>query len=62
VLRTLKEKKLYAKLLKCEFWLHEVSFLGHVISGDGIVVDPSNVDAVLEWFSGLLPEVDRRIF
>ncbi|XP_050908397.1 uncharacterized protein LOC127122025 [Lathyrus oleraceus] len=43
------EKKLYAKLSKCEFWLKEVSFLGHVISGGGIDVDPSKVDAVLQW-------------
>ncbi|MCI00567.1 RNA-directed DNA polymerase (Reverse transcriptase), partial [Trifolium medium] len=49
VLQVLKEKKLYAKLSKCEFWLHKVSFLGHVISGDGIAVDPSKVDAVLQW-------------
>ena len=47
VLEVLKEKKLYAKLSKCEFWLSEVSFLGHVISGDGIAVDPSKVDVVL---------------
>ena len=45
----MKEKKLYAKLSKCEFWLKEVSFLGHVISGSGIVVDPSKVDVVLQW-------------
>ncbi|RHN78856.1 putative nucleotidyltransferase, Ribonuclease H [Medicago truncatula] len=48
-LQVLKEKKLYAKLSKCEFWLKEVSFLGHVISGDGIVVDPSKVEAVSQW-------------
>ena len=46
VLQVLKEKKLYAKLSKCEFWLNEVSFLGQVISGSGIVVDPTKVDAV----------------
>jgi len=45
----LKEKKLFSKLSKCEFWLREVSFLGHVISKGGIVVDPSMVDAVLQW-------------
>lgn len=45
----LKERWLYAKLSKCEFWLGKVSFLGHVISGEGIVVDPSKVDAVLQW-------------
>ncbi|KAK2452132.1 hypothetical protein QL285_011125 [Trifolium repens] len=49
VLRTLQEKKLYAKLSKCEFWLKEVSFLGHVISSGGIAVDPSKVDAVMKW-------------
>ena len=40
---------MYAKLSKCEFWLKEVSFLGHVISGSGIVIDPSKVDFVLQW-------------
>ena len=49
VLQVLKEKKLYAKLSKCEFWLNEVSFLGHIISGNGIAVDPSKVDAVSQW-------------
>ncbi|XP_058758243.1 uncharacterized protein LOC131631466 [Vicia villosa] len=49
VLQVLKERKLYAKLSKCDFWLEEVSFLGHVISGDGIAVDPSKVDVVLQW-------------
>ncbi|GAU38281.1 hypothetical protein TSUD_119620 [Trifolium subterraneum] len=49
VLQTLKDKKLYAKLSKCEFWLKEVSFLGHVISNKGIAVDPSKVSAVLQW-------------
>jgi len=49
VLQVLKEKKLYAKLSKCEFWLKEVSFLGHVISGSGVAVDPSKVEAVSQW-------------
>jgi len=51
VLHTLKDKKLFAKLSKCEFWLREVSFLGHVISKGGIAVDLSKVDAVLQWES-----------
>jgi len=49
VLQVLKEKKLYAKLSKCEFWLNEVSFFGHIISGSRIAVDPSKVDAVSQW-------------
>ena len=51
VLRVLKEKQLCAKLSKCEFWLREVCFLGHVISKGGILVDLSKVDAVLQWES-----------
>ncbi|XP_039057215.1 uncharacterized protein LOC120200425 [Hibiscus syriacus] len=40
VLQTLQNKKLYAKFSKCELWLTEVSFLGHVVSAEGILVDP----------------------
>jgi len=49
VLGILREKKLFAKLSKCEFWLSEVKFLGHVISQEGVAVDPSKVEAVLAW-------------
>jgi hypothetical protein len=45
----LREKKLFAKLKKCEFWLEEVSFLGHVVSKNGLAVDPAKVQAVVEW-------------
>ncbi len=48
-LQTLREHKLYAKYEKCDFWLKEVKFLGHVVTGEGIKVDPSKVEAVLEW-------------
>ncbi|KAL2317625.1 hypothetical protein Fmac_031501 [Flemingia macrophylla] len=51
VLQILKNKQLYAKLSKCEFWLEEVKFLGHVISKKGISVDSSKVEAVLQWES-----------
>jgi hypothetical protein len=46
VLQKLRENQLYAKLSKCEFWL-KVSFLGHIISEEGMYVDPSNVKDVL---------------
>jgi hypothetical protein len=49
VLERLRSEKLYAKLEKCEFWLDSVSFLRHVISGDGVAVDPEKVKAVVEW-------------
>jgi hypothetical protein len=48
VLRKLRENQLYAKVSKCEFWLREVSFLGHVITGGGIAVDPVKVRDVLK--------------
>jgi hypothetical protein len=40
---------LYTKFSKCEFWIKEVPFLGHVVSPEGIAVDPGNVKEVLEW-------------
>ena len=49
VLQTLREKKLYAKLRKCDFWLNEVSFLGHIVSSEGIRVDPTKIEAVVNW-------------
>ena len=49
VLGVLRKKQLYAKLEKCEFWLDEVQFLGHVVNKDGMVVDPSKVEALLKW-------------
>ncbi|GKD03014.1 putative reverse transcriptase domain-containing protein, partial [Tanacetum coccineum] len=49
VLGLLKREKLYAKFSKCEFWLREVQFFGHVINGNGIHVDPSMIEAVKNW-------------
>ncbi|KAA3462203.1 reverse transcriptase [Gossypium australe] len=49
VLQILREKQLYAKFSKCEFWLKEVTFLGHVVSAEGIRVDPRKIEAVLGW-------------
>ncbi|GJX34818.1 putative reverse transcriptase domain-containing protein [Tanacetum coccineum] len=49
ILDLLKEEKLYAKFSKCEFWLKEVQFLGHVVNRNGIHVDPSKVESVKNW-------------
>jgi hypothetical protein len=49
VLQGLRDHQLYVKLSKCELWLTEVQFLGHVVSSDGISVDLSNVQEVLDW-------------
>ncbi|XP_060216698.1 uncharacterized protein LOC132644138 [Lycium barbarum] len=49
VLEKLQGHKLYAKFSKCEFWLDTVAFLGHVVSKDGILVDPKKIDAVQQW-------------
>jgi hypothetical protein len=49
VLQKLRDHKLYAKLIKCEFWLKQVAFLGHVISKGGISIDPCKVQDVLSW-------------
>ncbi|KAA3487282.1 Retrovirus-related Pol polyprotein from transposon 17.6 [Gossypium australe] len=49
VLQILLEKKIYVKLSKCEFWLKEVMFLGHVVFAEGIRVDPKKIEAILEW-------------
>ena len=48
-MQKLREHKLYAKRSKCEFWLKEVSFLGHAVSNGEIAVDPSKVKDVLNW-------------
>ncbi|GJU47273.1 putative reverse transcriptase domain-containing protein [Tanacetum coccineum] len=49
VLGTLRQKKLYAKILKCEFWLGQVAFLGHIIFANGITMDPAKVEAITKW-------------
>ena len=49
VLQTLREKKLYAKFSKCEFWLDQVVFLGHVVSAAGVSVDSQKTKAIVRW-------------
>ena len=52
VLETLRKERLYAKLSKCEFWSKEVSFFGHIVSKEGIRVDPKKIEVVSEWNEG----------
>ncbi|GKD61822.1 putative reverse transcriptase domain-containing protein [Tanacetum coccineum] len=49
ILKLLKEEKLYAKFSKCEFWLSNVQFLGHVIDSEGIHVDPAKIESIKDW-------------
>jgi hypothetical protein len=49
VLTRLRDHQLYDKFSKCEFWLKEVQFLGHVLSTEGVAVDPSKVKDILNW-------------
>jgi hypothetical protein len=47
VLQRLREHQLYAKLSKCEFWIDEVLFLGHIMNKDGLTMDPKKVADLL---------------
>jgi hypothetical protein len=49
VLQRLRDCQLYAKLSKCEFWISEVLFFGHIINREGLAVDPKKVIAILDW-------------
>jgi hypothetical protein len=49
VLQLMREKQLFGKLSKCEFWMDSVPFLGHIVSSQGISVDPKKVEAVQDW-------------
>jgi hypothetical protein len=49
VLQKLRDNQLYAKFSKCEFWIDEVPFLGHIISNGGISVDPAKVKEIMAW-------------
>ncbi|GJU38985.1 putative reverse transcriptase domain-containing protein [Tanacetum coccineum] len=59
VLELLKKEELYAKFSKCEFWLQEVQFLGHVVNHNGIHVDPSKIEAVKNWNAPTTPSEIR---
>ncbi|KAJ9547200.1 hypothetical protein OSB04_019743 [Centaurea solstitialis] len=49
VLEILHREQLYAKFSKCDFWLQEVQFFGHLVNQEGIKVDPGKVEAVMKW-------------
>ncbi|WVZ80701.1 hypothetical protein U9M48_028158 [Paspalum notatum var. saurae] len=57
VFQKLREHKLYAKL-KCEFWIDQVPFMGHIVSKSGIMVDPSKVSSVMDWKE---PEIVKEV-
>ncbi|GJY68289.1 putative reverse transcriptase domain-containing protein [Tanacetum coccineum] len=59
VLELLKKEELYAKFSKCEFWLQEVQFLGHMVNQNGIHVDPSKIKAVKNWKAPTTPSKIR---
>ncbi|KAD3640220.1 hypothetical protein E3N88_29443 [Mikania micrantha] len=60
ILELLATEKLYAKFSKCEFWLREVQFLGHVINETGIHVDPSKIEAIKQWEAPRTPSEIRQ--
>ncbi|GKC65206.1 putative nucleotidyltransferase, ribonuclease H [Tanacetum coccineum] len=60
ILELLKKEELYAKFSKCEFWIHMVKFLGHVINSSGIHVDPAKIEAVKNWASPTTPSEIRQ--
>jgi GGDEF domain-containing protein len=49
VLEKLRQNQLYAKFSKCDFWLKEVAFLGHVLTTEGVAVDPAKIETMKEW-------------
>ncbi|KAI3746350.1 hypothetical protein L6452_08780 [Arctium lappa] len=59
VLEVLRKERLYAKFSKCDFWLKEIQFLGHVVTRDGVKVDPSKIEAMMNWESPKSPSEIR---
>ncbi|KAJ9567836.1 hypothetical protein OSB04_003802 [Centaurea solstitialis] len=60
ILELLKAEKLYAKFSKCEFWIREVHFLGHVVNEKGIHVDPTKIEAIKKWEAPKTPTEIRQ--
>ncbi|GJW09598.1 putative reverse transcriptase domain-containing protein, partial [Tanacetum coccineum] len=55
ILELLRREKLYAKFSKCDFWIHIVQFLSHLIDSQGLHVDPAKIEAVKNWTSPTTP-------
>ncbi|MCQ7285351.1 reverse transcriptase family protein, partial [Salmonella enterica] len=60
ILELLKKEQLYAKFSKCEFWIREVQFLGHVVNENGIHVDPAKIEAIKNWNAPKTPTEVRQ--
>ncbi|GJY22795.1 putative reverse transcriptase domain-containing protein, partial [Tanacetum coccineum] len=60
ILELLKDRELYAKFSKCEFWIPKVQFLGHVIDSEGIHVDPAKIESIKDWTSPKSPTEIRQ--
>ncbi|GJV37833.1 putative nucleotidyltransferase, ribonuclease H [Tanacetum coccineum] len=60
ILELLRKEKLYAKFSKCDFWIHIVQFLGHLINNQGLHVDPAKIEAVKNWTSPATPTEVRQ--
>lgn len=48
-LQTLRDKQLYAKFRKCDFFKDQIQYLGHIISSEGIVMDPEKIQTIMDW-------------
>nr|GEW34333.1 hypothetical protein [Tanacetum cinerariifolium] len=60
ILKLLKNEKLYAKILKCDFWLESIHFLYHLIDSNGVHVDPAKVEAIRNWSAPTTPTKVRQ--
>nr|GEX08971.1 hypothetical protein [Tanacetum cinerariifolium] len=60
ILELLKNEELYAKFSKCEFWIPQVQFLGHVIDSKGIHMDPAKIESIKDWTSPKTPTKIRQ--
>ncbi|GJR00729.1 putative reverse transcriptase domain-containing protein [Tanacetum coccineum] len=62
ILELLRKEKLYAKFSKCDFWIHIVQFLGHLIDNQGLHVDPAKIEAVKNWTSPTTPTEKNKSY